>query len=159
MGFSLKQYKEQLGRLMAVENVKRAEVSEQVVVTSQDVEAYYKEHPSYIKEGYLLKIASIKDPQAIVPNDGWEDLGWVDKDDLDKQFSFVPSMKKGEISQPIKNDDGYEVVKVVEIRMPRQKTLKECYIEIEKKLYNGKKENYVKTVEKDIWAKAAVVYL
>ncbi len=158
-GFTLKLYKEQLGRLIAVENVKRAEVSEKLVVTSQAVEEYYKKHPVYIKEGYNLKIAYLKDAQEQLADSDWEALGWVDKADLDKQFSFVPSMKKDEISQPVKVDDGYQVVKVVDVRLPRQKTLKECYIDIEKKLYKDKKENYLKTVEKELFAKASIVYL
>jgi len=158
-GFTLKLYKEQLGRLIAVENVKRAEVSEKLVVTSQEVEEYHKKHPAFVKEGYCLKIAHLKDAQDPVADYHWQVLGWVDKDDLDKQFSFVPSMKKGEMSKPVKVGDGYQVVKVVNKRMPRQKTLKECYIEIEKKLYQEKKEKYLKNVEKDIRAKASVVFL
>lgn len=158
-GFTLRLYKEQLGRLIAVENVRRAEVSEKLVVTSQEVEAYYKEHPAYVKEGYCLKIAYLKNADEDPAHYTWEDLGWVDKADLDKQFSFVPSMAKGEISKPVKVNDGYQVVKVVDKRLPRQKTIKECYIDIEKKLHQEKKEKYLKTVEKDIWAKASIVYL
>ncbi len=157
-GFTLKMYKEQLGRLIAVENVKRAEVSEKLVVTAQDVEEYYKKHPSLITEAYHLKVAHFKtaDKQE---ESAWEDVGWIEKDDLDKQFAFVPSMKKGETSQPVKVGDAYQAVQIVDRRMPRQKTLKECYIDIEKKLYQEKKEKYLKNVEKDIRAKASIVYL
>lgn len=158
-GFTLRMYKEQLGRLIAVENVKRAEVSEKLVVTSQEAEEYYKKHPAFIKEGYCLKIAYLKSADEDQSHYTWDDLGWVDKLDLDKQFSFVPSMQKGEVSKPVRVGDGFQVVKVVDKRQPRQKTLKECYIDIEKKLHQEKKEQYLATVEKDIWAKAAIVYL
>jgi peptidyl-prolyl cis-trans isomerase C len=157
-GFTLKMYKEQLGRLIAVENVKRAEVSEKLVVTSQEVEEYFKSHPTYIKEGYHLKIATVKDENEPQKKYAWEDLGWVNKDDLDQRFSIVTSMEKGAISRPIKADDKYQVVMVVEKRDQRKKTLKECYIDIEKQLYREKKEKYLKTIEKEILTKATIVY-
>src|SRR3990172_2077019 len=54
-GFTLKNYKRQLGRMIAVENVKRIEISEKIVITAQEVEAFYKDNPEYTKEEYQLK--------------------------------------------------------------------------------------------------------
>ena len=158
-GFTLKTYKEQLGRLLAVESVKRAEVGEKLMVTSQEVEEYYKKNPEYIKEAYNLKIANIEKIDVPEKEYVWEDLGWVEMADLDKQFSFVPSMKNGEISQLVKVGEAYQVVKVVDKKMPRQKTLKECYRAIEKRLLHGQKEKYLKNVDKEIRVKASIVYL
>ena len=60
----LDEYKEQLARIMAIENLKRAEISEKIIVSSQEVEDYYKKNPTYTKAEYHLKIATIA-PQDV----------------------------------------------------------------------------------------------
>lgn len=66
-GFTLKMYKRQLGILLAIENVKRVETSERVVVTSQEVEDYCAKHPDCTDDEYLLQICDL-------PKDGATDL-------------------------------------------------------------------------------------
>lgn len=159
IGLTAKNFKDQWFRLLAVGNVRRAEVGEKVFISSQEVKKYYETHPAYVKEAYKLQLAHPKDEKCDTKTLGWEDLGWVNKVDLDKNFAFVVSMQKGDISKPLKTEHGYEIVKVVDKRMPRLKTLKERYIEIEKKLHKQKEEQYLKEIEKNLREKASVIYL
>ncbi|MFA6527713.1 MAG: hypothetical protein WCT20_04780, partial [Candidatus Babeliales bacterium] len=80
-GLTLKMYKQQIGRRIAVENVKRAEIYEKVLVSSQEVEAYYKQHPEYAKESYQLEICIINKDECVdtstIPVSKWEKLDWI----------------------------------------------------------------------------------
>lgn len=158
-GITLKMYREQMGRIMAVESVRRAEVSEKIFVTSQEVEAYHKANPRFVKEGYWLHVAQCETEDAPEDTYRWQDLGWVDKCDLDASYDFVASMEVGSISKPVKNAQGYQVIKVIEKRMPRPKTLDERYVKIEKLLRDEKRTKYLEGVEKELLEKAHIVHL
>jgi len=170
-GFSVDMYKYQLGRLLAVENVKRAEVSEKSLTTSQEVEAYYEQHKddpdSFLPEKYHLKTCSIPEiKQPANKNDllndksiEWDDLDWVEKKHLKSELGFVKTMQKGAISDPIKKDDLLEYVLLVDKQAKRRKTLDERYGEIEYLLQTEKREGAWKKFEKTIKDKATVVFL
>lgn len=156
-GFSLKSYKQQLARLIAVENVKRAEVQDKIFISSQDVEKYYKEHPSYTKEAYHLKLAKTMADKVLNKDAySWEDLGWISKKDLGKDYTAAFTLKKGEISDPVKVGDEYHVIMLVEKKEHRLKTLNECYIDVEKKLFQKQKDGLLQEIEKNLKAKASV---
>jgi parvulin-like peptidyl-prolyl isomerase len=165
-GFTLKMYKNQLGRLMSVENVKRAEVSEKTFVSAQDVEEYFHKNPVYSKEEYLLFACTIPEDKISQkgtflsdPNVEWDDLGWIAKQDLKKDYAFVPNMKKNEISEPVKIDGVYQVLKLADSKDKRLRSLDERYGEIERKLQQEKRETFLKKFEKEMKEKANIVYL
>jgi parvulin-like peptidyl-prolyl isomerase len=166
-GFTINTYKNQLGRLYATENVRRAEVSEKIVVTSQEVETYHKAHPTYSKDEFLLMTATLtadqleqKDTLIAENKIAWDDLGWIEKEDIGKKFEIVFSMQKGDISNPIKIDeDTYQIVKLADKKDRHLKTLNESYGEIERKLQDERKDTYLKTFEDEIKANATIVYL
>ena len=165
-GFSLKEYKSQLGRMLASEKLRRAEFSERIVVTSQDVEDYYKKHPAWGQEEYLLKMCelpkdAVGDAGKLIKKDNlkWDDLGWVAKVDLSSSLSFVSNLKKGETSEPIKIDSGFQLIKIEDKKEERLKNLDERYIEIERMLQNQKQEKFEKEFESELREKASIVYL
>lgn len=159
-GFSLRMYREQLGRMLAVESFKRAEVGDRLVATAQEVEEYYKKHPEHVEEAYKLKIATIEKADTPSEKYVWEDLDWEKMANLDKQISSIlPMMKNGEESQPIKIGNTFQVIKVIDRRLPRKKTLNECYRDIEKQILHQKRDKYLKNLEKDVREKASIVYL
>lgn len=166
-GFTIKMYKNQLGRLYATENVRRAEVSEKIVVTSQEVEAYHKTHPSYSKDEFLLLTATISADQleqkdALIKENKvtWDDLGWIEKKDIGEKFNVVFSMQKGDLSAPIKVDENtYQIVKLADKKDRHLKTLDESYGDIERTLQNERKDTYLKTFEDEIKSNATIVYL
>jgi hypothetical protein len=155
-GFTLKQYKQQIARMIAVENVKRAEISEKIVITAQEVEEYYDKHPQFTKESYHLQTSTQDDGKP----EAWQDLGWIGKKDLSKQFECVLTMQSGAISEPIANEEGQQQrIKLVEKKEAHRKTLDEQYGAIERKLQNAKKKNFLSEVEKELKEKATIVYL
>ena len=155
-GFTLKQYKQQIARMIAVENVKRAEISEKIVITAQEVEEYYHKHPQFTKESYHIQTSTQGDDKA----EAWQDLGWIGKKDLSKQFECVLTMQPGAISEPIANDEGQQQrIKLVEKKEAHRKTLDEQYGAIERKLQNAKKKNFLGELEKELKEKATIVYL
>lgn len=170
-GFSTAMYKYQLGRLIAVENVKRAEVSEKSLIASQDVEAYYNTHKkdpeAFTKEKYHLKTCTMQkseeptNKQDLLNNKkiSWDDLDWIEKKDLRPELQFVTDMKKGEISDPITKDGMLEYVLLFDKQERRLKTLDERYAEIEQKLQEQKREVLWKNFEKTIKEKAVIVNL
>ncbi len=165
-GFTLKSYKLQLGKMIAVENVRRAEISEKIVVTTQEVENYYNNNPKYTKEKYHLQVCSIPTDQLSKKDTllkkgklTWEDLGWVTKDDIGKKFTVVLSMQKGETSEPIKTDDTTsQIVKVLDKQERRLKTLDERYRKIEFQLQQERKDECLAVFEKELKEKAALTY-
>lgn len=170
-GFSIAMYKYQLGRLITVENVRRAEVSEKSLITSQEVEAYYEKHKNdpdaFLKEKYHLKVCTISEDkkpenkQDLLTNTDvtWDDLDWIEKKHLKEEFSFVKTMKKGEISEPIQKDGSLEYVVLVDKQERRPKTLDERYGDIELALQEKKRQKIWKKFEKSIREKANIVYL
>lgn len=165
-GFTIKTYKNQLGRLIAAENIKRAEISEKIVVTSQDVEEYYKKHPERTQEEYHLVTCTltqeqIENKKAYLASDevAWEDLGWIAKKDLGKKFNVVYSMKKGDLSEPIKLGNTYQVIKLLDKREKRLKTLDERYADIERTLQLERKEKFIGQFEKELKTKASIINL
>lgn len=164
-GFTMDSYKNQMGRMLAVENVKHTEISEKIVVTSQEVEAYHKENPTYTKEEYKIQLATV--PEEVVKSGedvplkdlAWENLGWVEKKDLGKDFKFIFSMKKGDVSKPQKINGKLQIVKLDDKKERRLKTLNEQYGENERTLQLKKKSKAVGSLEKELRDKAVIVTL
>ena len=166
LGITLEQYKGQLTRILAVENIKQAETSEKTFVTSQEVETYHEQHPEYTREQYHLKLCSLSkkdapDYKKFIHNEKtiWKDLGWVNKEDIDTQFSFVLSMKPKQIGRPIKSGNKYIVLLLQDKKKKKKKTLQDRYGEIEKKLQKEKQKKIVDRLEHDLIEQAYVVFL
>lgn len=165
-GLTLKMYKQQIGRRIAVENVKRSEILEKVVIDSKEVEAYYKEHPEYSKEAYSLQVCSI-DPSILTSKNwadraAWEDLGWINTKDLSERHKCVCAMKKGDVSAPMpdpENKDKVQVVKLLAKRERRLKTLDDRYMSIDRLLQQKKVRELTALSEKGLASRAIITYL
>ena len=166
-GFTVTMYKNQLGRLLASENVRRAEVSEKIVVTSQEVEDYFKKHPEYTKETYHLKIATLSENEAKRSKKllaagkitNWKDLGKIEKEDIDPRYAEVFSMKNGETSTPVKSHEKYLIIHLIDKQPKRLQTLDERYGSIEKMFHQKKRVELLKSFQEDLMSKASIVYL
>ena len=175
-GFSLKEYKDQLARMLAVEKLRHAEFSERVVVTAQEVETYNKKNPVRLQEKYLLKMSEIdknlvdengkltKNNDSISPDLTsrdlkWDDLGWIEKSDLSDQLKLVTKINVGQITEPIKMGNTYQLVKLEDKKGERVLTCDERYSEIERTLHENKKMKFEKEFDSDLRKKASIVYL
>ena len=162
-GFSIQEYRNQMGRILASEKIKHLEINEKLVVTSQQVEDYYKKNPEYSKESCWIKIADVpKDMQNKKIDKNkllWDDLGWVSKKDVASDLDFIFDMEKGDISEPVKRDDKFQAILLVDKKVKRLKTLEERYIDIENLLQNEKREKLEREFEVNAKKDATIVYL
>lgn len=173
-GFTLKEYKFQIGRLIACENIKRMEVTDKIVVTSQEVENYYNNNSEFTPEEYYLKMIPVQKTQskqeASDKNINLDkknnlnladtvDLGWIKKEDLDPKFEFVLTMKKGQTSETVNVNDKDYVIEIADKKESRKKSLNERYNEIEKLLTQKKQEKLVKKFETDLKKNSTIIYL
>ena len=168
-GFSLAKYKNQLARIIAVRNVKQLETNERVVVSSREIEEYYKNNPQYAEEQYLLQttivpldeVANDEDTKLLSSKEDlkWIDVDWVEKPDVSEKMEFIFSMEKGEISKPIKTDDGYQLIKLIDKRERKEKTLEESWVSVEKKLQEEKKERFEREFVRELRDRASIVHV
>lgn len=169
-GYTMKMYKNQIGRLIAAEKIKQAEISEKIVITTQEVEEYYQKHPEYTKEEFHLASTTLTKSQKSKADQllksgslEWNDLGWVAKKDLGTKFMFVTHLKVGEIGNPIEEqaDAGttFEYVKLLDKHDRHLKTLDERYIEIERYLQQERRAKFMIQFEKELREKASIVVL
>lgn len=166
LGISLEQYEKQLARILAAENIKQAEVSEKTFVSSQEVEKVYEKHPEYTKDQYLLHLCSIHPEevdnyQTLIKEDkvNWKDLGWVNKEDIDTQFSDVLSLKPHEMTQPKESDGKFIVLKLEGKKESHKKTLQERYGSIEKELQEKKQKSILTKFKESLIKSALIVFL
>ena len=165
-GFNLKTYKQQLARSIAVGNVQRAEMSEKLLITTQEVEEYYKKHPKHTREEFHLSMCIVPDDHIetyknyIADEDAkWEDLGHVAKKDLGESFACATTMKIGATSELIKIGNEHQVIKLIDKRERRLKILDERYSDIERTLQQGKKASFIKQFEAELKNKASIIFL
>ena len=167
-GLTLRKYKEQLSRVLAIRNLRQMEISERIVVTANEVETYNKNNPEYSEDKYLLqtaivpfskaenekKLAKIKEK-----NLEWIDLDWVEKSEVSDLMSFVHDMSEGEVSKPVKVSEGYQFIKMVKIDRSHLKSLEENWVSIERRLQKEKMQKFEEKYVEELKEKASIVYL
>lgn len=175
-GFTLESYKGQLGKLIAVENVKRAEISEKIIISAQEVEEYHKAHPKSTKEAFHLKVATISKealnakkeatPEAnlqdLFANDSsldWEDHGFINTEDLHEDYRGAQHLAAGQIMDPIDKDDNFELVMLVARQEARLLTLAEQYDEVERKIQAKRRNKIIADLDKNLRLKATITHI
>lgn len=166
-GLTLPLYKQELGRLLAVENNKRLEVSDRVVVTSQMVESYYHAHPKYTKNKYNLQRATLTEEevkklsdQKTIDSIAWKNIGWIQEENLRLELKNVTNLSVGQTTKPIKQEDEtYQIFKLVDKQTKSLKSLEHRYAKIHKLLHQQEAELRSKEYLKTLWQKARINYL
>lgn len=161
-GFTLREYKRQLGQLLATENIKRAEMSEKIIVTSQEVEDYYKAYPEKTLTRYHIKVCTVKKTVTIIDDTcEWEDLGWIYEKDMDQDLKKeIPFLNVGSISKAFVIDNIMcQYIKLVNKDLERMKTLDERYVAIERLLQEKKRTEYISSFEKNLRKNACVLII
>ncbi len=166
-GLTLPLYKQQLGRLLAIENNKRIEVSDRVMVTSQMVEAYCQAHPKYTKSKYNLArvvldatdLDQLKDAKSVALLN-WKNVGWIEEEALRPELKGVVSLTAGQLTKPIKQDDGsYHVFKVVEKQPKRLKSLSDRYTKVHRRLHQEEANRRAREHNKALWSNARLRFM
>jgi parvulin-like peptidyl-prolyl isomerase len=166
-GLTGKKYRQQLARILAIRNLRQLEISERIVVTTHEVENYHKANPEYSEDTYVLhtKIippsAAKTEKEAIKKQNsvGWIELDSVKKSELLSKMSFVSKMKEGEISKPVKVDQGFQFLKLVKKIKSHRKTLKERWVDIERAIQKEKMDKFEKDYVSELKKRAIIVYL
>jgi hypothetical protein len=166
-GLTGKMYRNQLGRILAIRNLRSTEISERVVITSREIEEYHQKNPEYSQDQYLLKTRLVPFSLASTPEEAikkshkvkWIDVDWIERSRLLDQMKFVADMKIGEISKPIKVAQGFQFVKLIKKEKSHQKKLTERWGDIEKLLQQQKMEKFEKEYVEGLKKKASIVYL
>jgi len=159
-GFTLKEYKNQLARLLASENLKRMEITDNIIVTTQEVEDYYNKHVEYTPEVYNLKMIPINTDsknKTTLNRSESIDLNYIKREDLDPKFEFVLKMKKGEISKKVEVNNKDYVIEILDKKESRKKTLNERYKEIEKLLILKRQKKLIKNFETELKKNSTVI--
>ncbi len=69
------------------------------------------------------------------------DLGWLDKGVTDPAFeAALFSMKKGDISEPVKSDEGYHIIQLRDIKSEKVRPFDEVKAELASKYLEGERE-------------------
>ncbi|MDI6717165.1 MAG: peptidylprolyl isomerase [Actinomycetota bacterium] len=89
------------------------------------------------------------------------DLSWKDKDMYVKEFADACwSLEPGQLSEPVKTQYGYHIIKLIDKKPARQKTFSEVESQIKEKLVLAKKQELFNKWYSDIKKKAVIkIYL
>lgn len=164
-GLTLEKFRKQLGGILAVRNLKQLEANERVVVTSGEVEAAYKKNPLYTENKYLFQTRFVPrtmaedEATAVAVAEGvkWDELDWIEEAKIIESMSFAKRLKEGEVSQPVRSEDGYRFIKLAKLEKSRKKTLGESWGEIERALQQEKMERFEGEYLKELRSKAVIV--
>lgn len=167
-GLTIDSYKAQLRRLMSVERLRHAEATERLVVTADEIEKYYHEHREFKQASFTFKIATFEsslftsEPKKMEllrsPDISWEQFGPLQKSQIAEHLSFVYTMKKGEVSDPIRMGNAYQLVMLVDREEARYKTLDEQAMDAEKAVKEEKNTHYMKDFIEELRSQAIIVY-
>lgn len=169
MGFTFDRYKIELTRHLGVSTLLQSEVRSRVFVTEQEVDTYYNRNPKWKEEQYLIKTAIVpfdeKKSEAEMlkakpEDDDWVSTDeWISKSDIADHMIFVISLKKGELSQPIKTAYGNQYVMVEDRKERRLEEREERYVEIKNKLQGDKMNSFEKEFQAELKSRAVIAYL
>jgi foldase protein PrsA len=163
--FTLAGYKKELARYIATQNLFHQQVKDRIFITSQEVERYYNEHPETVETRYKLKTAivpfsqaqTIEEAKLLKKIDWIEAEEWIDDSQLSDMISFVKKMKKGEVSEPVKTEYGFQFVLLIDKQPAHIKELKARYGEIEEILRDQKMQLFEDDYFKELKEHANIV--
>ncbi len=164
IGLSLSLYKQQTGRMLTAGRTQYFAVDHKIVITSQEVETYWKNNPEYQEDEYHLKSTTLDARTKKLSSDmlkkkaSWQDLGWFFKADLSEEASVALSLKEGEISAPFENNGSQQVIMLVAKKPYHTKTLDERYTEVEKILREEKRDRLSALFTQELRNEALIHY-
>ena len=163
-GFTLKQYKREISRLVSEGQLLGMVRQERVFVTRDDVAAYDDAQPLWRPASYALAIAvGDKDLLERVDrgkaNTSWTDLGWFEEKDLDVLYKGVVHLAPGKTLAPMPYGKNHQIIKLVAKKEPQRVPLDERYTRIEEQLQREKMKQCEQDLKKELREKAHIVYV
>jgi parvulin-like peptidyl-prolyl isomerase len=169
---TLNQLKDDIKRQLLIGEV-IAQENEKVELTEEEISQYYEEHKDYFFEPEKRKIRhilvedkeeaqkilnQIKDgmvdfeksarEKSIGPSSEQDgDLGYITRGQMVKEFETVAfSLDSGEISEVVKTEYGYHIIKCEDIQEEHQQTFEEARETIEKSLRSQKENSAIEAL-------------
>jgi len=169
---TLNQLRDDIKRQLLIGEV-IAQENEKVELTEEEISQYYEEHKDYFFEPEKRKIRhilvedkeeaqkilnQIKDgmvdfeksarEKSICPSSEQDgDLGYITRGQMVKEFETVAfSLDSGEISEVVKTEYGYHIIKCEDIQEEYQQTFEEARETIEKSLRSQKENSAVEAL-------------
>lgn len=149
-GYTYKQALDELTKIGIVEQLLQYKIKSRVIVSDDDIAAYYKDHPEYQPAEYTIVIGfisqdAITDEQVdtwntikdLFDTNGaieWSDEVVFQDDEIAAGRSYIRTLPIQKLSPIEVVDGGYEVVKVIKKQEKRLKTLEESSLAIALKL-------------------------
>lgn len=166
-GFSLKQYKREIARLMSESNLLNALQQERIFVRREEVAKYYEEHPEYTESSYSLETALIPFSRASSEQEAlaqtglaeWLASGWMKEREIAEKLRSVTQLHKGEIAAPLKTSAGFQLVRLADVQPARLLTLEERYGTIEQALFEEQRAQFEEQMLEELKQNAIIVYL
>lgn len=165
VGLTLKRAKRQVRRMLLAQQVSTWLLSDKGFIAPKRVKEYYEKNPAYQEERYNLRSAFVDadDIENGAVKEGveleWVDLGWLDYSALSERMKFIASMAQDEMSKPLANDQGYQIIKLLDREKKRLKTFEEREVEITKLLESREIEKAEQVLINQLKDKASIVYL
>lgn len=164
-GLTIKRAKRQFRRMLMAQQVKGWLLSDKGFIAPKRIREYFEKNQVFQEDRYNLRSAFVErdDVHNGKLGDGvvleWVDLGWIEKTMLSEKMSFIGAMAEGEISAPIENEQGFQVIQLVDTEERRLKTFEEREVEITKLLQDQEVEKAEKVLIDQLKDKASIVYL
>lgn len=163
---SMDQFYEEVGKRLRVEKLGN-EITKDVKVSSKEVEKYFNENKDKFASKDQVRAAHIlvqkeEDAQRILKElkggadfaelakknstdsgskDNGGEMPWTDKDQFVPEFSAACwALNPGEISDPVKTDFGFHIIKLFEKKAGAPKAFNEVKDQIKKQLIDTKKQ-------------------
>lgn len=167
IGINFAQYRAQLKRHYAVEQLKSMEMRNRASVSEVEVRSYYDTHPVRIQAEYRMDIATITESQrhewqktkALASSLSWDSYDWFKHNDVAQHLRAVYDLKKGEVSEPIAFRDKFLVIRLLDKKEARVQTLTERYGAIEMMLQREKVERGAREIEESLRTNAVIQLL
>lgn len=164
IGITFADYKNQLMRYLSGQNYRAIELNQRASVTAEEVEAYHAAHPDITEPEYWIKMATVKKDDVSILGKlkqdinqlAWEDLEWMKRSEISPGLISVTHKDPGEVTDPIKQGESYIVLKLVDKKNARTRSLSDRYIEIEKKLHAKKRESFTGDLRKELYSEAVI---
>lgn len=166
-GLTFEQYRNQLWRHFAAEQLKGMEMRNRSSVSEVEVRTHYESHPEWVQAEYQIEVVYLTQEQRdnwdhTKKNEGtlsWKKMGWLKHNDIAQYLRVIYTLAEGALSEPITIGEKTLVIKLTEKKERHRKTLAERYHEIEMKLQRNKIDHYAGQMERTLRKDAVIVRL
>lgn len=146
-------------------------IKSRLIIPEEDIRAEYEAHPQYeaasfkLKRGFISKTSMTDTELREFQESGkhaykieWGESYWLDEGDIAESRDFIKTMEPGSYSALEVVPNGYEVIKLVQKKLPHKKSFDECRSSIIEKLQVPFYKKKMEELEKEMLDKYQITY-